>query len=149
MAFAKLDKFLPSIKSPINQRGSTFIYALLPLVNNQLKSKSKRLIQNMHTGSDNGFLRSGKLTKALFDLLIFTNGKNTSINQWLSKMQNRFEINWDYYPTDQSKLIYAKNRVGRKTLQHLEPCLHINLITLFAIIEDLFNHLKDIFGNPH
>ena len=35
-AFAKPDKPLPSIKSPINQRGSTFIYALSPLVNNQL-----------------------------------------------------------------------------------------------------------------
>ena len=64
-------------------------------------------------------------------------------------MQSKIEINWDHYPTDQSKLIYVKNRVGRKVLQHLEPCLRVNLITFFATIEDLFNHLENIFDNPH
>ena len=54
-----------------------------------------------------------------------------------------------HYLTERSKLIYAENRVGRKALQHLEPCLRLNLITPFATIKDLFNHLKDIFGNPH
>ena len=64
-------------------------------------------------------------------------------------MRGKFEINWDHYPTDRSKLIYAENRVRGKTLQHLEPCLRLNSITPFATIEDLFNHLEDIFGNPH
>lgn len=35
LAFAKPDKPLPFIKSPINKRGSTFIHALLTLVNSQ------------------------------------------------------------------------------------------------------------------
>ena len=64
-------------------------------------------------------------------------------------MRGKFEINWDHYPTDQSKLIYAENRVGEKVLQHLELYLHVNSITSFATIEDLFNHLEDIFGNSH
>lgn len=34
-----------------------------------------------------------------------------------------------------------------KALQYLKSCLYINSIIPFAIIEDLFNHLKDIFGN--
>ena len=80
LAFAKPDKSLPSIESPINQRGSTFTYVLSLLVNNQSRSKSKRLTQNTHTRSDDGFLASGKLTRALFDSPIFTNGKNLSIN---------------------------------------------------------------------
>ena len=148
-AFAKPNKPLPSIKSFIDQRSSTFIHAFLPLVNYQSRSESKCLTRNMHTGSDDGSFRSGKLTKVLPDPLIFTDGKHLSIDQWLSKMQGKFEINWDYYPTDQSKLIYAENRVGGKALQHLEPCLRVNSITLFATIEDLFNHLEDIFDNPH
>ena len=65
------------------------------------------------------------------------------------KIQGKFEINWDYYLTDQSKLIYAENRVGGKTLLHLKPFLRINSIILFAIIENLFNYLEDIFDNPH
>ena len=41
LAFAKLDKLLPSIKSFIHQCGLIFTYILLPLVNSQSQSKSK------------------------------------------------------------------------------------------------------------
>ena len=64
-------------------------------------------------------------------------------------MQGKFEINWDHYFIDQSKLIYAENRVGGKTLQYLEPCLRVNSITSFVTIEDIFNYLEDIFGKFH
>ena len=80
-AFAKSDKFLPSIKSFIDQRGSIFTYFLLPLVNNQLQSKNKRLIRNTHIRSKDGSFRSEKLTKALPNPLIFTNRKDSSIDQ--------------------------------------------------------------------
>ena len=93
MVFVKPNKFLPFIKSSIDQCGSTFIYALLSLVNNQSQSKIKHLIRNIHTRSNDNFLGSEKLTKALFDPLIFTNRKNLSINQELFKMQSKFEIN--------------------------------------------------------
>ena len=86
LVFAKPDKFLPSIKSLIDQCGSIFIHALLPLVNNQSQSKSKRLTQNTHIGRNDGFFGSGKLTKVLPDPLIFRDEKDPSIDQWLSKM---------------------------------------------------------------
>ena len=103
----------------------------------------------MHNSSEDGSTGSRKLTKDLPDPPIFTDGKDLSIDWWLSKMQGQFEINKDHYPTDKSKLIYAENWVRRKTLQYPEPCLRLNLITPFATIEDSFNHLEDIFGNPH
>lgn len=43
-ASAKPDKALLSIKKPISQYGSTFIYALSPLINRQIPNKSQRLI---------------------------------------------------------------------------------------------------------
>ncbi len=91
----------------------------------------------------------GKLTKTLLDRPLFTDGKDLSIDQWLLKMQGKFEINWDHYPSERSKLIYVENRVEGKALQHLELCLRLNSITLFTTINDLFNNLKDIFGNPY
>ena len=54
--FAKPDKPLPSIESPIDQRGLIFTHTLLLLVKNQLRSKSKRLTWNNHTGSNDGSL---------------------------------------------------------------------------------------------
>ncbi len=64
-------------------------------------------------------------------------------------MRGKFEINWDHYQSERSKLIYVENRVGEKALQHLEPCFQLNFITPFTTIDNLFNHLKDIFGNLH
>ena len=145
----KPDIPLPSIERSIDQRGPAFTHALSPLVNRRPPSESQRPTRNTHTGSDDSSLGSRKLTKALPDPSIFTDGKDPSIDQWLSKMRGKFEINWDHYPTDRSKLIYAENRVEGKALQHLESCLRVNSITPFVTIEDLFNHLEDIFGNPH
>ena len=34
-------------------------------------------------------------------------------------------------------------------MQHVKPYLWLNLITFFAIIENLFNYLENIFNNPH
>ena len=64
-------------------------------------------------------------------------------------MQGKFEINWDHFLLERSKLIYAENWVRGKTLQYLKPCFQLNSITLFTTIDNLFNYLKDIFGNPH
>lgn len=63
-------------------------------------------------------------------------------------MQGKFEINWDYYQSDKSKLIYAENRVGGKTLQLLKPCLSSIFIISLTIINNLFNYFEDIFYNP-
>lgn len=82
----KTDKALASIEKPIDQRGSTFTHALSPLVNKQIPNKSRRPTRHTHTGSDDSSLGSGKLTKALPDRPIFTDGKDLSIDQWLSKM---------------------------------------------------------------
>ncbi len=147
-ASVKPDIPFPSVEKPTHQHHPVFTHALSPQANTPRPSRQP-IIQTTHTESKDGLPGFGKLTKALPDPPIFTDGKDPSIDPWLSKMQGKFEINWDHYPTDRSKLIYAENRVGRKALQHLEPCLRLNFITPFTTIDDLFNHLEDIFGNPH
>ena len=61
----------------------------------------------------------GKLTKALPDPPLFTDGKDPSIDQWLSKMRGKFEINWDHYPLERSKLIYAVMILSLITAYHI------------------------------
>lgn len=95
----------------MNERGSVFIHALSFLLNKQTPSKTLCFTCNIHTGIDDGSLRSEKVTKALLNPPIFINGNNLSINQWLSKMQEKIEINYKYYPTDQNKFNYTQNRV--------------------------------------
>lgn len=80
LAFTKPDKYLPSIKILINQCNLAFTLALSPLANKKPSNKSQYHIQNTQTGSDDSFVRSGKLTKALPHPFIFINGKNPSID---------------------------------------------------------------------
>lgn len=42
----------------------------------------------MHTNNKDGFIEFEKLFKALSNLSIFRDGKNLSINQWLSKIES-------------------------------------------------------------
>lgn len=93
LAFAKLNKLLPFIKRLIDQHDPAFIYTLSALVNRQLLSKIQYTICNTHIRNDDGSFGSGRLIKALSNLPIFINRKNQSINQQLSKMQKKFEIN--------------------------------------------------------
>lgn len=61
-------------------------------------------------------------------------------------MLYKFRIIWDHYFSQRSKLIDVENKVGEKGLQYYETYLQFNFITFFTIINNLFNHFKDIFG---
>lgn len=89
-----------------------------------------------------------KLTKALLDFFIFPDGKNSSIDQKLSKLRDKFEINHNYYLLRKRELEYIENRVKRKAL-YLQLYLQFNVITSFTTINNLFNHFKDLFSNFH
>lgn len=91
-ASVTLDLPLTSVKSSPYQLHPVFTHALFFQANSPISSKQPT-IRTIHTDSKNSFTQNRKLTKALPDLLIFTNKKNLSINQWLFKMQNKFEIN--------------------------------------------------------
>ena len=62
-------------------------------------------------------------------------------------MQGKFEINQDYYSSENCTLIYVENRVGSKALPYLKFCLQLNFITPFTTINNLFNHNEVIFDN--
>lgn len=80
-ASVKPDTPLPSIEKPTPQRGPTFTHALSPQANTPRPSESRRPIRTTHTGSEDGSTGFGKLTKALPDPPIFTDGKDPSIDQ--------------------------------------------------------------------
>ena len=84
---AKQDRPQQSIKRPTPaQQTPTFVHSLFPSLNDQ--HSVTRTPQPSQIGST-----MGKLTKALPDPPLFTDRKDPSIDQWLSKMQGKFEIN--------------------------------------------------------
>ncbi len=91
-----IEKPTPAQQTPV------FIYGLSPSLNNL------RSVTHTPQPSQIGSI-VGKLTKTLPDPLLFTDRKDPSIDQWLSEMRGKFEINWDHYLSERSKLSYIEN----------------------------------------
>ena len=84
---AKKNQPQQSIKRPTPaQQTIVFIHGLSPLLNDQHSVTRTPQLSEIGSTID-------KLTKALFDPTLFTDEKDLSIDQWLSKIQGKFEIN--------------------------------------------------------
>ena len=100
---AKKDQSQQSIQKPtLAQQIPAFVYSLSLSLNDQRSATCMPQPNEIDS-------TIGKLTKVLPDPPLFTDGKDPSIDQWLSKMRGKFKINWDYYPSERSKLIYIEN----------------------------------------
>ena len=105
-----IKRSIPAQQSPV------FVYSLFSLLNDQRSVTCMPQPSEIDSNID-------KLTKTLPNRVLFTDRKNLSIDQWLLKIQGKFEINLDHYSSEKSKLIYVENKVQGKALQHLKPCL--------------------------
>jgi hypothetical protein len=59
-------------------------------------------------------------------------------------MKNKLETNADHYPTEKSKITYAKSRMGG---EHITPRM-INTPNRFQTVEEIFVYLHQVFGDP-
>ena len=122
---------------------------LLVLCEKKLESLQSDLSSIHASLSEEDPISHTKLAIKIPDPPIFTDGKDPTIARWLFKMRTKFELDRDHYPSESSKLIYAKERVGGKAQQHLEAYLFSSILTTFSTVEDLFAHLEQVFGSPY
>ena len=80
---------------------------------------------------------------------VFIDGKEPSIDHWLTKMRSKLAANEDHKPTELFKKAYVENRVGGEAMGHLEPRLRKNAIKPFLTAEEMFDHLERIYGDPN
>jgi hypothetical protein len=62
-------------------------------------------------------------------------------------MKNKLETNADHYPTEKSKITYAKSRIGGDAAEHITPRM-INTPNRFQTVEEIFVYLHQVFGDP-
>ena len=90
-----------------------------------------------------------KKSMKLPDPPIFTDGKDISIDHWLTKMRSKLAANDDHMPTEVLKKAYVENRVGGEAMRHLEPRLRKGAIRPFTTAEEMFDQLERIYGDPN
>lgn len=147
------DQPFSSIKGPAPQQPQPLSTNTMTAKINDQDEGTHVLLQHRSTSktplSEDNSVSHSRPTTRIPDPPIFTNGKDPTIDQWLFKMRGKFEANCDQYPSESSKLIYTEKRLGDKALQHLEAYLQSNSLESFHTVEDLFNHLQNVFGDPH
>ena len=90
-----------------------------------------------------------KKSMKLPDPPIFTDGKEISIDHWLTKMRSKLAANEDHMPTEVLKKAYVENRVGGEAMGHLEPRLRKGAIRSFVTAEEIFDQLERTYGDPN
>jgi hypothetical protein len=92
--------------------------------------------------------RPQKSTK-LPDPPIFTDGKGMKFSDWVSRIRNKLRVNSDHYPTDSIQLAYIEGRVEGEAARHISPRLAPDSADPYRTIQDLLDHLSEIYEDPN
>ena len=101
VAKTKTDTVLPSVKIPIDT-SRHFVHALSPSASKfqSASSMQRDLSKTLYNDRGESVSTATRFSskKSFLDPPIFTNGKDPTIKQWLSKMQNKLKLNREHYP---------------------------------------------------
>ncbi len=83
--------------------------------------------------------------KKLSDSLVFTDDKDSIINDWLSVMRNKFEENANWFSIDVQQKAYVRIRIEDDAMKHLTFRFFKNFIKSYTIADEIFDDLYQIF----
>lgn len=74
---------------------------------------------------------------------IFSDNKEVEIEEWVSAMRHKLEVNADWFPTTEFQIVYIRSRLGGDAMRHLGSRFKKNK---FRSAEDIFETLEQIYG---
>ncbi len=87
--------------------------------------------------------------KKLFDSSIFTDDKDSIIDDWLSVMRNKLEENANWFSTDVQQKAYVRIRIDDDVMKHLISRFFKNSIKSYIISKEIFDDLYQIFDDSN
>ncbi len=87
--------------------------------------------------------------KKLFDSSIFTDDKDSIINDWLSVMRNKLKENANWFSTDVQQKTYVRIRIDDDVMKHLIFRFFKNSIKSYIISKEIFDDLYQIFDDSN
>lgn len=118
------------------------------------------LQQRIEEGSNNGgsqyewrapSTKTGKLPDVVAFIGIdpITKKCNPIYEHWEGKMKRKFEANPDYHSTEILRIAYVEARVQGDAAKHLNARLHPDAVNKFKTADEMFQVLRNIYGNKH
>ncbi len=85
--------------------------------------------------------------KKLSDSSIFTDDKDSIIDDWLSAMRNKMKDNANWFSTDVQQKAYVRIRIEDDVMKHLISRFFKNSIKSYIISKEIFDDLYQIFDD--
>ncbi len=87
--------------------------------------------------------------KKLLDSSIFTDDKDSIIDDWLSVMRNKLKENANWFPIDIQQKAYVRIRIEDDAMKHLITRFFKNSIKSYTIANEIFDDLYQIFDDSN
>ncbi len=87
--------------------------------------------------------------KKLSDSSVFTDDKDSIIDDWLSVMRNKLEENANWFFTDVQQKTYVRIRINDEAMKHLIFRFFKNSIKSYIIAKKIFDDLYQIFDDSN
>ncbi len=87
--------------------------------------------------------------KKLFDSSVFTDDKDSIIDDWLSVMRNKLEENANWFSTDVQQKAYVRIKIDDDVMKHLISRFFKNSIKSCTISKEIFDDLYQIFDDSN
>ncbi len=115
---------------------------------NEIKELKTRLQTKEITSSDFIYSERSRSQK-IPDSLWFTDGKNSTWENWYGKIQNKLEINIDLFSNERVKLSYVHFRLFDDAADVAQSRRERDCVNLYKIVDDFLKELAELFNDSN
>ncbi len=112
----------------------------------EIKELKARLQTKETTPSDFTYSERSRSQK-IPDSSWFTDGKNSTWENWYGKIQNKLEINADLFPNERVKLSYVHFRLSDDAADAAQSRRERGCVNFYKIADDLLKELAELFND--
>ncbi len=112
----------------------------------EIKELKTRLQTKEITSSDFIYSERSRSQK-IPDSFWFTDGKNSTWENWYGKIQNKLEINVDLFSNERVKLSYVHFRLFDDAANVAQSRCKRDCVNLYKIVDDLLKELAELFND--
>jgi len=112
----------------------------------EIKELKTRLQTKEITSSDFIYSERSRSQK-IPDSLWFTDGKNSTWENWYDKIQNKLEINVDLFSNERVKLSYVHFRLFDDAADVAQSRRERDCVNFYKIVDDLLKELAELFND--
>ncbi len=113
---------------------------------NEIKELKTRLQTKEITSSDFIYSERSRSQK-ISDSFWFTDGKNSTWENWYDKIQNKLEINVNLFSNERVKLSYVHFRLFNDAADVAQSRRERDCVNLYKIVDDLLKELTELFND--